>query len=51
MLLRHSLGLPEEAALIEKAVEAGLATGLRTPDLGGKASTSEMTKAILEQIN
>jgi 3-isopropylmalate dehydrogenase len=50
MLLRHSLGLAGEAAAIEKAVEAGLATGLRTPDLGGKASTEQMTQAVLDKL-
>jgi 3-isopropylmalate dehydrogenase len=51
MLLRYSLGLLEEAAAVERAVERGLATGVRTPDLGGKTTTGEMTKAIVEKIN
>ena len=34
LLLRHSLGLLEEARAVEAAVTAALAAGLRTPDLG-----------------
>lgn len=33
MLLRYSLGMPEEAAAIETAVEKVLAAGIRTPDI------------------
>lgn len=54
MLLRYSLGLAEEASLIERAVEAVLESGLRTADinLGGQkaASTAEMTDSILAQL-
>lgn len=54
MLLRYSLGLAEEASLIEQAVETVLESGLRTADinLGGQkaASTAEMTDAILAQL-
>ena len=46
MLLRHSLGLESEAQMVEKAVVAALDTGIRTGDLGGKASTREMGEAI-----
>jgi len=35
MLLRHSLGLEQEAAAVEAAVEAVLAEGYRTPDIAG----------------
>ncbi|NPV65640.1 MAG: 3-isopropylmalate dehydrogenase [Anaerolineae bacterium] len=54
MLLRYSLGLVEEALLIERAVEAVLESGLRTADInleGQKAATTaEMTDAILAQL-
>jgi 3-isopropylmalate dehydrogenase len=33
MMLRYDLGRPEEALLIETAVEAALDLGLRTPDI------------------
>lgn len=56
MLLRYSCLLLEEAAAIEKAVtqvvdskEAG-GLGIRTGDLGGKATTSEMGSAISEAL-
>jgi len=50
MLLRNGLGLEAEAAAIEEAVDAALETGLRTPDLGGSATTDEATRAVLQQL-
>lgn len=54
MLLRHSLGLEEEAATVESAVAATVRRGLRTADMtrGEKpaAGTIAMTDAILEQF-
>ncbi|WP_448582985.1 3-isopropylmalate dehydrogenase [Thermaurantiacus sp.] len=47
MALRHSLGHPEAADRVERAVEAALAAGARTPDLGGTISTREMGAAIV----
>jgi 3-isopropylmalate dehydrogenase len=35
MLLRHSLGLQDEASAVERAVEGVLAEGYRTPDIAG----------------
>ena len=46
MLLRHSLGLPEEASVIERAVDAAIAEGCRTSDLGGKLGTRQMAQEI-----
>jgi 3-isopropylmalate dehydrogenase len=51
MMLRHGLEMPDEAAAVESAVNSVLDSGLRTADLGGKASTAEVTTAILERIN
>ena len=51
MMLRHGLEMPDEAAAVESAVNSVLDSGLRTADLGGKASTTEVTTAILERIN
>jgi 3-isopropylmalate dehydrogenase len=42
MMLRSSLGMPEEAARVERAIDKILNDGHRTPDLGGKVTTSEM---------
>jgi 3-isopropylmalate dehydrogenase len=50
MLLRHSLGLEREARAVEAAVEAALAEGARTADLGGPLSTTAMTDAILRAL-
>ena len=47
MLLRHSLGQDAAADRVEAAVVAALATGARTADLGGDASTGAMTDAVL----
>jgi 3-isopropylmalate dehydrogenase len=51
MLLRDGLGLAAEADRVEAAVEAALASGLRTADLAGAsesaAGTEEMTAAVL----
>jgi 3-isopropylmalate dehydrogenase len=50
LMLRHGLGLAEEAAAVESAVQLALQEGLRTPDLGGSAATSEATRAVLDNL-
>ena len=56
MLLRYSLGQPEAGDLIFKAVEKVLdgadlgGRGLRTADLGGKASTQEIGDAVIAEL-
>ena len=53
LLLRHALGLDEEAEIIETAIGKTLAAGIRTADLGGSgapASCSTMTQAILDRL-
>ncbi len=50
LLLRHGLELDAQAAAVESAVERALAEGLRTPDLGGTASTKEATQAVLQHL-
>jgi len=50
MMLEH-LGYPEAAAAILKAIETVLAEGPYTPDLGGKAKTSDIGKAIAAAIS
>ncbi len=49
-LLRWSFGLETEARAIESAVESVLSRGLRTGDLGGHASTTEVGDAIATAI-
>jgi 3-isopropylmalate dehydrogenase len=50
LMLRHGLGMQDEAAALESAVDRALDAGLRTPDLGGKATTAEATRAVLSQL-
>lgn len=53
MLLRHSLGLADEAERLERAVRGVLADGHRTADIarGGPAiGTAEMGDRVLEQL-
>lgn len=52
MLLRHSLGLEEEARTVEKAVDDAISSGARTADLGGERSlsTREMGAVVCERI-
>lgn len=50
MLLRHSLGLEQEAVSIEKAVEESITAGARTADLGGKLTTQQMASEIIQRL-
>jgi 3-isopropylmalate dehydrogenase len=55
MMLRYGLGMHEEADRLDRAVDAALAEGLRTPDLSGGADTrevgtEEMTEAVLAAL-
>jgi 3-isopropylmalate dehydrogenase len=50
MLLCHSLGLEAEAAAVESAVDATLAAGIHTPDLGGRAGTEEVTADVIARL-
>lgn len=49
MLLDH-LGYDGEAERVRTAVEAVLKEGPRTPDLGGQASTADVTAAIVDRV-
>jgi 3-isopropylmalate dehydrogenase len=50
MLLRHGLARSDDAARIESAVDRALEAGLRTSDLGGTATTTEATRAVLKEL-
>ena len=50
MMLRHQFAMQDEAAALESAVDRALAGGLRTPDLGGQATTAQATAAVLENL-
>jgi len=49
MMLEH-LGHPDAAAAVMRGIERALAEGPRTPDLGGKATTVELGKAVAEAM-
>ena len=46
MMLRFSFGLDKQAEVIEKATEQTIDKGIRTGDIGGKSSTSEVGDAV-----
>jgi tartrate dehydrogenase/decarboxylase/D-malate dehydrogenase len=51
MMLQH-LGIPEAAQAIENAIAEILAEkNVRTPDIGGSASTNELGSAIASRVN
>jgi tartrate dehydrogenase/decarboxylase / D-malate dehydrogenase len=50
MMLEH-LGEPAAAARLMKAVEGVTASGVHTPDLGGKARTADVTEAVKKRVN
>jgi len=49
-LMFEQLGHPEAARDLEGAVRQTLAAGVRTPDIGGKATTSQVAKAIAREL-
>ncbi|HEX6023999.1 MAG TPA: 3-isopropylmalate dehydrogenase [Solirubrobacter sp.] len=50
LMLRHGLGREEQAAAVESAVDKALEKGVRPLDLGGNATTAEVTRAVLEEL-
>ena len=50
MMLRHGFGFQDAATALESAVDRALEDGLRTHDLGGKATTAEATRAVLGHL-
>jgi len=49
MMLEH-LGIPAASDLVLKAMSSVLASGIKTPDLGGRASTRQVTAAVANEI-
>jgi len=49
LMLEH-LGYPAAHDLVLKAMVGVLAGGIKTPDLGGRASTGEVTQAVAKEI-
>ena len=50
MMLKYSLNLPAEAEVIEQAVRETIDSGVRTSDIGGKASTQEVGDAVAKAL-
>jgi len=50
LLLEHSLRLPAAAASVRGAVDAVIASGTLTPDLGGAAGTRQVGAAVREAL-
>ncbi|KAI4145143.1 MAG: hypothetical protein LQ340_006389 [Diploschistes diacapsis] len=50
MLLQYSLCLPAEAKAIEEAVRRTIEAGIRTKDIGGSASTTEVGDAVAKEL-
>jgi 3-isopropylmalate dehydrogenase len=50
LMLRHGLAMENEAAAVESALDRSLGDGLRTPDLGGNATTEAATRAVLANL-
>jgi 3-isopropylmalate dehydrogenase len=50
LMLRHGIGMEDEASALESAVDRALGDGLRTPDLGGDATTEAATRAVLANL-
>jgi len=44
------LGHPEAGRDLERAVRETLAAGVRTPDIGGKATTREVAAAVASLV-
>jgi 3-isopropylmalate dehydrogenase len=49
LMLAHGLGRPEDARALEAAVDETLAV-VRTPDLGGSATTKQVTDAVVAEL-
>jgi tartrate dehydrogenase/decarboxylase/D-malate dehydrogenase len=49
-MLEH-FGLSDQAARLHKAIEATTAVGILTRDVGGTATTEDVTKALIDALN
>lgn len=50
LLLDWSLGLTDAAELIRSAVRGTVASGIRTPDIGGRSTSEEVSEAIIARL-
>ncbi|MCA0201165.1 MAG: 3-isopropylmalate dehydrogenase, partial [Proteobacteria bacterium] len=51
LALRHSLERADLAARLERAVASALERGVRTRDIGGNASTADLTGAVVDALD
>lgn len=49
-LMLDDLGLPEPARRLDAAVRGALDAGVRTPDIGGRATTREVAEAVIAAV-
>ena len=50
MMLKYSLNLPAESKAVEEAVRRVIEKGIRTKDIGGSSSTSEVGDAVAAEL-
>lgn len=50
MMLKYSFQQPELAKKVDEAVKIVIDKGIRTPDIGGKAKTSEVGDAVVKEL-
>ncbi|KAJ5786657.1 3-isopropylmalate dehydrogenase A [Penicillium tannophilum] len=50
MMLQYSFGMFDDAKIIEKAVSNVIEAGVRTGDIGGKATTTEVGDAVAAEL-
>ena len=50
MMLKYSLNLDAESQAVEDAVRKTIEKGIRTRDIGGTASTTEVGAAVADEL-
>ena len=50
MMMQYSFGLFHEARAIEKAVSNVIESGVKTGDIGGKATTAQVGDAVAAEL-
>ena len=50
MMMRYSLGMADEARMVENAVQSVIEAGIRTPDIGGSNTTDEVGDAVVKSL-
>lgn len=50
MMLKYSLNQPDLAQKVDAAVKEVIDKGIRTPDIGGSAKTTEVGDAVAKEL-